>query len=194
MLASCAWLKLFAGVQVEAGMPKRVLAVGDGDLSFSLALSRAFGGSIELLATSWLSADELSQRYKSAARIRQELLQSGASLLHQVDACHLDGLEAADIVIFNFPHLGDVAGDCHSPSSEHVQQHRRLLCHFLHAAYAASSTTGEVHLTLCGEQAGLWDLQAAACRAGWEEQRLLDRDLCQPPPRHFAKARPNARE
>ena len=43
-----------------------MLTVGDGDLSFSLALCRALV-SIELIATTWLTEDELAARYQSAA-------------------------------------------------------------------------------------------------------------------------------
>lgn len=116
-------------------MGKRLLTVGDGDLSFSLALSRAFN--VHIIATTWLSAEELLERYKSAAETRDELLQRGVVVLHEVDACHLEKLKEmgpVDVAIFNFPHLGDVGADCHRPESEHVQRHVMLLSHFLHSA------------------------------------------------------------
>ncbi|CAK9002811.1 unnamed protein product [Durusdinium trenchii] len=155
-------------------MVSRVLTVGDGDLSFSLALSRAFGEALQTTATTWLTCEELCSRYESAGSTREELLSSGVCVLHRVDACNLQLAELGcaaspfDVVIFNFPHLGDVAEDCHSPASEHVKQHQALLAHFLHSA---SSVTSEVHLTLCGEQASLWDLHGAAERLGWKESR-----------------------
>ena len=43
--------------------PRRVLIVGDGDLSYSLALQRAFGSVIELTATVLPSAQELPQSH-----------------------------------------------------------------------------------------------------------------------------------
>ena len=45
----------------------RVLTVGDGDLSYSLALQRAFGETIQLTATVLPTADELAATYSSAA-------------------------------------------------------------------------------------------------------------------------------
>ena len=153
---------------------KRVLTVGDGDLSFSLALVRAFD--IQVVATTWLSAEDLVQRYRSAAGTRDELLERGMPVLHEVDACNLQKLlelgyvTPFDVAIFNFPHLGDVAVDCHRPDSEHVRKHVALLSHFLHSA---RSVACEIHITLCGEQAALWDLQRSAERLGWLENRCL---------------------
>lgn len=151
---------------------KRVLTVGDGDLSFSLALVRAFD--IQVVATTWLSAEDLVQRYRSAAGTRDELLERGMPVLHEVDACNLQKLpelgyvDPFDVAMFNFPHLGDVAVDCHRPDSEHVRKHVALLSHFLHSA---RSVACEVHITLCGEQAALWDLHGSAERLGWLEHR-----------------------
>ena len=52
----------------------RVLTVGDGDLSFSLALARAFrGDELFLTATTLLTADELRETYGNAAPILAEL-------------------------------------------------------------------------------------------------------------------------
>ena len=153
---------------------KRVLTVGDGDLSFSLALVRAFD--IQVVATTWLSAEDLVQRYRSAAGTRDELLERGMPVLHEVDACNLQKLpelgyvDPFDVAMFNFPHLGDVAVDCHRPDSEHVRKHVALLSHFLHSA---RSVACEVHITLCGEQAALWDLHGSAERLGWLEHRRL---------------------
>ena len=153
---------------------KRVLTVGDGDLSFSLALVRAFD--IQVVATTWLSAEDLVQRYRSAAGTRDELLERGMPVLHEVDACNLQKLPELgyvnpfDVAMFNFPHLGDVAVDCHRPDSEHVRKHVALLSHFLDSA---RSVACEVHITLCGEQAALWDLHGSAERLGWLEHRRL---------------------
>ena len=159
-------------------MSKRLLTVGDGDLSFSLALVRAFEG-LQVIATTWLSSEDLIQRYGSAATTRDELLQRGVVVLHEVDACNLQRLTdleqiqqllPVDAAIFNFPHLGDVAADCHRRDSQHVQKHVTLLSHFFHSS---RSITHEVHITLCGEQAALWDLHGSAERLGWRECRPL---------------------
>ena len=51
----------------------RVLTVGDGDLSYSLALQRAFGGTIQLTATVLPTEDELAATYANAAANAAEL-------------------------------------------------------------------------------------------------------------------------
>ncbi|CAE7788700.1 HIPP41 [Symbiodinium sp. CCMP2456] len=160
---------------------KCVLTVGDGDLSFSLALSRAVA-SVKVIATTWLTQEELAGRYHSAEAVREELLRRGAVVLHRVDACNLSSSLPPTVgcpvaIIFNFPHLGGVADDGHEPASAHVRQHTALLAHFFHSAAnmtqdcAALGIQGEVHVTLCGEQAGLWALQTVAAAAGMREQR-----------------------
>ena len=45
----------------------RVLTIGDGDCSFSLALARAFAGRIALTVTTLPDEDELTRTYKAAA-------------------------------------------------------------------------------------------------------------------------------
>ncbi|CAE7943467.1 HIPP41, partial [Symbiodinium necroappetens] len=117
---------------------KCVLTVGDGDLSFSLALSRAVA-SVKVIATTWLTQEELACRYHSADAVREELLRRGAVVLHRVDACNLSSSLPPTIgcpvaIIFNFPHLGGVADDGHEPDSAHVRQHTALLAHFFQSA------------------------------------------------------------
>ena len=148
----------------------QVLTVGDGDLSFSLALCRAFGGQLLVTGTTLLSQEELVKRYRSAAGSRDELVSLGATVVHQVDACHLElrDSEPFDVAIFNFPHLGDVAEDGHSFVSGHVRRHRSLMSHFFEAA---RQVTQEVHVTLCGQQPELWELVARAEALGWQECR-----------------------
>ena len=89
---------------------RRVLTVGDGDLSYSLALARAFGDHIELTATTYLSVEELVSTYARAAENLAQLHSlANARLLHGVDACALHEhalLGTMDNVIFSHPHLG----------------------------------------------------------------------------------------
>eukprot|EP00929_Paragymnodinium_shiwhaense_P073411 TRINITY_DN37397_c0_g1_i2.p1 TRINITY_DN37397_c0_g1~~TRINITY_DN37397_c0_g1_i2.p1 ORF type:complete len:367 (+),score=49.75 TRINITY_DN37397_c0_g1_i2:291-1391(+) len=163
--------------------PVKILTVGEGDLSFSLALQRCFGDAIVLTATTYITKEQLFARYKTAEATLCELLQGGAAVMHEIDACKLPHLDA-DIVVFNYPHLGDVPGDCHSPESTHVRQHRRLLSHFLHSArlrllqqHSSEAAPGggrhlkqrQVHVTLCGEQPTLWDLTESAASLGFAQ-------------------------
>ena len=54
-------------------------------------------------------------------QVREELLYRGATVIHRVDACNLSSylpvVGRRAVVIFNFPHLGDVAGDGHQAGS-----------------------------------------------------------------------------
>ena len=56
---------------------RRVLTVGDGDLSYSLALARAYDNSIDLTATTLLSEQELRETYSAAAGVLTELRHAG---------------------------------------------------------------------------------------------------------------------
>ena len=59
----------------------RVLTVGDGDLSYSLALARCFNDGISLTATTLPSREELLGTYERAAAIIAELEACGAKIL-----------------------------------------------------------------------------------------------------------------
>ena len=87
----------------------RVLTVGDGDLSYSLALQRAFGGTIQLTATVLPTEDELAATYANAAANAAELQGCGAVVRYGVDATALATAELGEpyeAVVFSHPHLG----------------------------------------------------------------------------------------
>ena len=83
----------------------RILTVGDGDLSYSLALRRCFGEQIELTATTLLSEAELTSTYTRSSSILDELRERGVDVRFEVDATAL-ALGPADVILFSFPHLG----------------------------------------------------------------------------------------
>ena len=89
-------------------MPPRIATVGDGDLSYSLAIARAFGGGIELTATTLLTEEELCATYTRAEAIIHELRERQVRVIHGVDATALDiaTLGPQDRVLFAHPHLG----------------------------------------------------------------------------------------
>ena len=65
-----------------------MLVVGDGDLTFSLDLSRQ--SNIHLTATTYLSLDQLVESYgESIKDTIAELRQNNATVLHEVDAVSL---------------------------------------------------------------------------------------------------------
>ena len=89
---------------------RRLLTVGDGDFSFSLALARAFGGD-GVVATSYETRESLESVYgESCARTLEALAETGATVAHGVDASALDETlpekcrgEKYDCVVWNFP-------------------------------------------------------------------------------------------
>ena len=146
----------------------KLLTVGDGDLSYSLALARAFP-SLEITATTFISETELFDTYAAARRSKQELLERGARVLHGIDAATLHRTEPAlgaqHAVVFNHPHLG--LGDMDDEAA-HARRHHRLIAHYLHSAAQILLPGGEVHLGLCGRQPRNWGVHLAAERVGLE--------------------------
>jgi 25S rRNA (uracil2634-N3)-methyltransferase len=68
---------------------QRILTVGDGDFSFSLALARALGGQ-NVVATSYESYASLQQIYGTQCTdVLRELALLGARVAHGVDAADL---------------------------------------------------------------------------------------------------------
>ena len=86
----------------------RVLTVGDGDCSYSLALARAFGDQISLTATTLPDEAEVCSTYSAAAACLAELRSRGARILHGVDATALNRAQLGEYehICFVHPHLG----------------------------------------------------------------------------------------
>eukprot|EP00903_Cladosiphon_okamuranus_P008808 g8435.t1 len=120
----------------------RILILGDGNFSFSLALARALPPSFEIVATSFDGPVDLLRKYPESPGIVAALRSLGVTVLHNVDATALDArvikAEASSAdgcggptpqrqqyehVIFNHPHTG----------TEDMRRHRSFLGHFFHA-------------------------------------------------------------
>ena len=132
----------------------RVLTVGDGDLSYSLALARAFGEAIELTATTFVSEAELLETYGSVGRIISELKDRGAKVQHGVDATALEAADPPigkqDHVIFNHPHLG--LSDLNDEAA-HAMRHGVLVSHFLQKLHLLLHSGRHLPLVLIREHA-----------------------------------------
>lgn len=135
--------------------PLRVLTVGEGDLSYSVALSRVFGGAsgrrsssdglsgsgtlnlnelpgVQMTATTLPNRTSLSKIYALAQKNINEL--EGIwdqTVLHNVDENPKLQNETFDAICFSHPHLGlhDLADE-----AAHAAKHSVLVGHFLHAA------------------------------------------------------------
>ncbi|KAG7388688.1 hypothetical protein PHYBOEH_007769 [Phytophthora boehmeriae] len=151
----------------------RVLTVGDGNFSYSLALAKRFkarGKPLQLAATSFDSYQELVGKYPESERICAQLKEVGATLLHRVDATNLresmTGQEQKlrlefDAVVFNHPHCGE----------ENVKRHQSLLSHFYASALEVLDPTSQdedrgIYLTLAEGQPERWQALQRAEKAG----------------------------
>ena len=144
----------------------RILTVGDGDLSYSLALQRAFGADVSLVATTLPAADELCATYRTVGGILAELAERGATVLHGIDATRLPlSLGRFAHVVFCHPHLG--LSDLLSVE-EHARRHTALIGHFLASAKSLLAPGGLIHLTLCGNQRASWRVDDHCRRLGLE--------------------------
>ncbi|KAJ3101389.1 hypothetical protein HDU97_001376 [Phlyctochytrium planicorne] len=111
----------------------RILLVGEGDFSFTEALSTSLGYPLEnsgqgcIVATSYDAQHELSKLHPTAPERLQKLKSKGVKLLHRIDATkmstdsRLSNLAPFSRVVFNFPHVGG------GSSQEDVKVNREML-------------------------------------------------------------------
>lgn len=140
----------------------RILCVGDGDLTFSLALVRAYGtDQVDVTASTLLSSrDELLETYSNSEAVLEELLDRNVKVLFGVDATQIHSQFASttfDAVIFSHPHLG--LETLEESEAWHAERHRRLLSHYL---WSAAQCSRSIHICLCGRQPQTWRLMEAA--------------------------------
>ncbi len=122
----------------------RVLFVGEGNFSFSLALAKLALDKDRL--NQWTSTCYESKPVSEKASENAAALKGlGVSVAFGVDATKIDG--NYDRVVFMFPHVG---------GKMKIQKNRRLLRHFSASAATAiaDSDGGRVVVTLCAGQGG----------------------------------------
>lgn len=132
----------------------KILTVGDGDLTLSLALARAYGSSISLTASVLDSEENLLRAYPDAPIAELQSLE--VEILYGLDGTQLHekyAPESWDLTCFHHPHLG--LASLERNESEHANRHFLLLCHYL---YSAGKVSKFVHVCLCGTQSGTWRL------------------------------------
>ncbi|CAH0475202.1 unnamed protein product [Peronospora belbahrii] len=165
---------------------RRILTVGDGNFSYSLALLKQHHASqrndtrVELVATSYDSHDELVTKYPESKHICAQLKKLGATVLHRVDATNIrESLVAAghakpklqfDTVVFNHPHCGE----------ENVRRHQSLLSHFYASAMDVLQVVevedehSGIQLTLAEGQPERWQAVHRALHIGLVLYRQVD--------------------
>ncbi|XP_062162494.1 uncharacterized protein At4g26485-like [Alnus glutinosa] len=157
------WMKHYSSRQ-------RILLVGEGDLSFSLCLARAFGSARNMVATSLDAQDDLARKYSYGIGNVRELEERGCLVLCKVDAEQMSQhfflkTQRFDRIVFNFPHAG-----FHYPEDNNCQikLNKMLVKGFLkNAKLLLRKQGGEIHVShKRGYPYDKWDLVKKAEKIG----------------------------
>ncbi|KAG7377850.1 hypothetical protein PHYPSEUDO_010900 [Phytophthora pseudosyringae] len=153
------------------GDHQRILVVGDGDFSFSLALAVFLGGR-NLVATCYDSKVDLKEKYSNALLNCDALETAGAEVHFDVDATHLekeswlDEAQPFQAIVFNFPHLGGA-------TEEDVANNQKLLRDFFYSTRRyLHPTRGQVLVSLRNTLFyNRWKIQEQAAASGFKPKR-----------------------
>ncbi len=147
--------------------PLRLLTVGDGDISFSLSLKRAYPAASVTASTLVESQTELCRLYINAAENSEEFVNNWKEqIIYKVDATNLQETihQKYDMILFNHPHLGD--SSLLKSESLAAQRHHSLLAHYFHSAQGILNEKGRIHVCLSGNQPKTWNVIDAARNCG----------------------------
>ncbi|KAG1686994.1 hypothetical protein DVH05_005734 [Phytophthora capsici] len=150
---------------------QRILVVGDGDFSFSLALAVFLGGK-NLVATCYDSKLDLKEKYTNALLNCDALETAGAEVHFDVDATHLEnqnwlnGAQPFQSIVFNFPHLGGA-------TEEDVANNQKLLRDFFYSTRQyLHPSRGQVLVSLRNTLFyNRWRIQEQAVASGFKLKR-----------------------
>ena len=148
--------------KIETG---RVLLVGEGNLSFSLALARMVGVATKnMTCTTYQQADEYSEMTCANASV---LRRSGAMVMSGVDATNLSnwfGRSKFDLIVFQFPNVAS-RNPLYGRNPNHI-----LVRRFLKSAAEQISGDGIVAVSAANSPhyAGAFDVDGAAERNEYE--------------------------
>ncbi|XP_053702302.1 ferredoxin-fold anticodon-binding domain-containing protein 1 isoform X1 [Synchiropus splendidus] len=129
---------------------RSILLVGEGNFSFSAALTRFYSSSETRITATCLQDKDAALRQQQAADNIQTVEGSGGAVLFEVDCTKLEECAslrgcAFDRILFNFPHCGRKSG---------VKKNRQLLKDFFLSCVQFLAEEGEVHVSLCNGQGG----------------------------------------
>ncbi|KDO30064.1 hypothetical protein SPRG_05255 [Saprolegnia parasitica CBS 223.65] len=160
---------------------KTVLTVGDGNFSFSLAMTKYLASGAQLTATSHESKDTVLETYPDSAEILRSLDEAGARVLHEVDATNAAALEALgtfDRIMWNFPCVRMENGA--DGQNNEMEENKALLKGFFSVVLGSLAPGGEVHVTHKTKPPfGQWGILeiAAACGLSHLGSVVFDRCL-----------------
>lgn len=127
-----------------------VMTIGDGDMSFSLALARLLYSSAEastsrLVATSYESKESLLRVYPTVESTLKELDRLGAQVMFGVDAIQLPrALGQFDRIIWNFPCTAISRGQ--DGQNDAMEDNKQLVRKFARNAKSFLRRNGEIHM------------------------------------------------
>ncbi|KAI9003136.1 hypothetical protein BC832DRAFT_593219 [Gaertneriomyces semiglobifer] len=160
----------------------RVLILGDGNFSFSLALCRIlWPRPFDPVVSSENAHAGTSQKYPESKEILDVLESSRfaserVKVMHGVNAWELQSqfgaIEKFDVIVWNHPHLG----------TEDFRLHRFLMAHFFQSVASVlnpNSPLSSVCVSLVEGQETRWDIVAQGARAnlGLKQIALFDETL-----------------
>lgn len=128
----------------------RVLTVGDGDFSFSLAIARKVGALGKVWATSYEPKETLLDVYPDIAFTIEELQSLGAMIFFQVDGTQLEATmpdvktQKFDRIVWNFPCTAIGRGQ--DGQNAEMDRNKELVRHFLANARFLLADHGEIHM------------------------------------------------
>ena len=153
----------------------RVLLVGDGNMTFALALTTLFGGDGSgVVATTDASRRDAGREHAGHEDVCEAIEASGGAVAHEItcDALGDEGVRRAlrkkvggkafDRVVFNFPDAG-----CGRVGTLSVGAQRALLSSFLVNSQGLIKANGEIRVTLRADAPwSTWNVEGLAMKAG----------------------------
>jgi 25S rRNA (uracil2634-N3)-methyltransferase len=137
----------------------RVLTVGDGDFSFSLAVARLLSSGdsnkdkVNLVASSYESKETLSRVYPTFVQTALELDALGATVCYEVDATRLKETLPATVttaatifhrIVWNFPCTAITEGQ--DGQNDAMEMNKQLVRDFVKNARMLLEEDGEIHM------------------------------------------------
>lgn len=169
----------------------KILTVGDGDLSFSTSLAKAFvqlsGTAANLTSTTHESLDSLRRVYNDALQNIEVLKSHDSRVFHGVDATNFDVATLApdteqpfDIIIWNFPCIRIDKGADGQVSE--LEQNKALLRGFFRSAKSILHPKGELHIThKTIEPFSWWGIESIAAEEDYSLFAKIVFDRCSYP-------------
>ncbi|ETI39731.1 hypothetical protein L914_14152 [Phytophthora nicotianae] len=167
----------------DAAQVKRILTVGDGNFSYSLALARALGpdSGVQLVTTSHESKKTVLETYPDGEKILDELnAMPHVTVQHEVDATDAEQMKTLgqfDRVIWNFPCVRAPRGE--DGQNQEMETNKKLLSDFFAHVAQILTPTGEVHVTHKTKKPfGQWGIENIAKTNKLRHQQSVVFDRC----------------